>query len=297
MQECICFSLIVSAIRESIPYTGTGRLRFKSFLKAEGGGNDGMRNQIARKLLSVTLLGTILSLSLAGCQASGRKKVGEPPVPMKTVSQNSREDYATFEFELPEGWISAQQSYLAVAGCPADAVDKKFETSEEVLPFMLNIRNYYYSGMALSEEDKLMYQNLFSGKTGSFEEHVNRSLSRSADLGSTPSTAKGFLDLLLPSGAGSSQSSGKASAPQRKFQYQYYDGTSGKITEVRYSYSFNGRTYQMIQCYREDIPYLITGAFDDSLDLSSGEIVLWAADSLKVTEHFTVNDHQLKKKN
>lgn len=256
-----------------------------------------MGTPTAGKLLSITLLGTILSFLLAGCQTTNQNTVGDPPASMKTVTQNSEENYATFEFQLPEGWISAQQSYLTVIGCPEDAVKKKFKTSEDALPFTVGISNYYYSGMALSEEEKQMYKDLFSGKTSTFEERVNRSLSRSPNLSSTPSTAKGYLDLLLPEKAESNPSSGEASAPQRDFQYQYYNGTNGKITEVRYSYTFNGKTYHTIQCYREDIPYLITGAFDDSLNISSGKIALWVADSLKVTEHFTVNDNQIEKKN
>ena len=256
-----------------------------------------MGTLIARKLLSITLLGTILSFLLAGCQATNRNRGGDPPVPMKSVIQNSEENYATFVFQLPEGWISAQQNYLTVAGCPEDAVKRKFETAEDALPFTVGISNYYYSGMALSEEDKQMYKDLFSGRTSAFEERMNRSSTLSNNLGSTPSTAKGFLDLLLPRKTGSSQSSSKANTPQQNFQYKYYDGTNGKITEVQYSYSYNGKTFHTVQCYREDISYLITGAFDDSADISSGKIALWVADSLKVTEHFTVNDNQIEKEN
>ena len=70
------------------------------------------------------------------------------------------------------------------------------------------------------------------------------------------------------------------------FQYQYYRGTYGTIAEVQYSYTYQNKTFHEILCYREDIPYMVTGAFKDSNELSSGDIVPWVADSLKVTEHF-----------
>ena len=56
--------------------------------------------------------------------------------------------------------------------------------------------------------------------------------------------------------------------------------------EVRHSETYQGEVIQSIVCYREDIPYMVTGAFKDSNELSSGDIVPWIADSLKVTEHF-----------
>ena len=68
-----------------------------------------------------------------------------------------------------------------------------------------------------------------------------------------------------------------------------------KNAEVQYFYTYGGKKNHIIQCYLEDIPYLVTGAFDDSVDLSSGKIALWVADSLKVTEHFTVKDNKIQK--
>lgn len=267
-------------------------MKEKRQVQQEGGKN----KMNIRKWVSVALVGSILMVLLAGCQTSDRSPVGKPPAPMKSVTQNSEEDYATFEFQLPEGWTSGPQSYLTVAGCPKEAVTRKFETMEDTLPFVVSISNYYHTGLKLSEEDKEMYQDLFSGKTKSFEERINRSYTLSDDLG-TPSGAKDFFGLLLPEETNSSQTSSNANVPQKDFEYHYYSGTNGKITEVRYSYSYNGKTVRIVQCYREDIPYLITGAADDSVDLSSGEIALWVADSLKVTEHFTEKDNRIEKKN
>ncbi|QNK42208.1 hypothetical protein [Caproicibacter fermentans] len=225
--------------------------------------------------LSIAFVGITLLFLMTGCQSS-KSSVGNPPVSMKTVTQNSKEDLATFEFRVPEGWTSGPEDNLAVIACPKDAVEKKFETTEDSLPFTIGIANYYYPALAISEEDKQMYKDLFAGKTSAYEEHMKQSFSNAASM----------LN---------SESSNEVNTPKVDFKYQHYNGTYGKITEVQYSYTYNGKKTNIIQCYREDIPYLITGAFDDSIGLSSGKIALWVADSLKVTEHFTVKDNVIQK--
>ncbi|MCI1965457.1 MAG: hypothetical protein LKJ17_04900 [Oscillospiraceae bacterium] len=121
-----------------------------------------------------------------------------------------------------------------------------------------------------------MYRYLFAGKTSAYEEHMKQSFANTANMLS-------------------SHSSSTLNPPKVDFKYQHYNGTDGNITEVQYSYTYNGKKTNIIQCYREDIPYLVTGAFDDSVDLSSGKIALWVANSLKVTEHFTIKDNIIRK--
>lgn len=233
-----------------------------------------MKEMNKKKRLSI-VLAVILLLLLAGCQAS-ESVVGNPPVPMKAVTQNSKEDLATFAFQLPEDWASAPQNLLTVIGCPESAAQKNFKTQEDELPFKVGVSNYYYPGLALSEKDKEIYKNLFAGKTSAYEEHIKQSFANAA----------GML---------SAESSSTVRSPKVDFKYQHYNGTHGKITEVQYSYVYNDKETHIIQCYREDIPYLVTGAFDDSVDLSSGKIALWVADSLKVTEHFTIKDNIIQR--
>ncbi|WP_411676883.1 hypothetical protein [Caproicibacter sp.] len=228
-----------------------------------------------KKQLSITLMALTLLLLLVGCQTN-KSTVGNPPVSLKTITQNSKGDLVTFEFGVPGGWVSGPQYNLSVVACPENAVEKKFETEEDSLPFMVGIGNYYYSGSALSEKDKQMYKDLFAGKTSAYEEHMKQSFANAASMLS-------------------SDSSSKVNPPKIDSNYKHYDGTHGKITEVQYSYTYGGKKHHIIQCYREDIPYLVTGAFDDSVDLSSGKIALWVADSLKVTEHFTVKDNKIQK--
>ncbi|NLJ30853.1 MAG: hypothetical protein GX424_04505 [Clostridiales bacterium] len=199
-----------------------------------------------------------------GCQTR-KNAIGSPPAPIKTVTQNSKENLATFEFQIPKDWVPSPQYNLSVVACPKDAAEKKFEAAEDSLPFMVGIGNYYDSGLALSEKDKQMYQDLFAGKTSAYEEHMKQSFANAASMLS-------------------SDSSGQTNVPSADVKYQHYDGTHGKITEVPYFYTYEGKKHHIIQCYREDIPSLVAGAFDESVDLSSGKIALWVADSLKVSE-------------
>ena len=99
-----------------------------------------------------------------------------------------------------------------------------------------------------------------------------------------------YFDLLNPDSS--------ASDEEYLFDYEckYYSGKHGKIAAIKYSYNYGGKPRRFIECHREDIPYMVSGAFDDSLELSSGDIVLWVADSLKASEHFTIQDGTIKKK-
>lgn len=233
-----------------------------------------------KKLLYVVPVWIVLSLLFSGCQ-SDKNTIEPPSIPMKTVTQNDKEDLVTYEFQLPENWVYGAKSQLSVAGLSEEAkeiLDKNLKTTEESFPLYIGIGNYYYSGLKPSEEKIQMYKDLFAGKPDAYEKNMDESFDRAIDM--------------INSGTSSN-----ASKPEVSFQYKHYDGTSGKITEVQYSYTFNGKKTHMIQCYLEDIPYSIVGAFDDSLELSSGEIAPWVASSLKVTEHFTIDDGVIRKKN
>lgn len=229
-----------------------------------------------KKQLLVTSIVFTLFVLLVGCQ-SNKKAVGNPPVTMKTVTQNSKQDLATFEFQVPEGWASNPKYDLSVIAYPKEAVNKKFEAEEDFLPYTVSIGNYYYSAIAISEKDKQMYKDLFAGKTSAYEEHMRQSFANAASI----------LN---------SNSSGQANVPSVDFKYEHYEGTYGKITEVQYSYVYDGKKTHIVQCFREDIPYLVTGALDDSVELSSGKIALWVANSLKVTEHFTIENGTIQKR-
>ncbi|MCI1965456.1 MAG: hypothetical protein LKJ17_04895 [Oscillospiraceae bacterium] len=59
-----------------------------------------------KKPLSIMLIMVTLLLLLTGCHTQ-KSIIGDPPVSMKTVTQNSNEGLATFEFLLPKGGLLA----------------------------------------------------------------------------------------------------------------------------------------------------------------------------------------------
>ena len=56
-----------------------------------------------------------------------------------------------------------------------------------------------------------------------------------------------------------------------------------------------GEKYLMIDCIREDIPYMVSGCFDSNLEISSGGVALWTATSLEADENFVAEDGWAKK--
>lgn len=56
-----------------------------------------------------------------------------------------------------------------------------------------------------------------------------------------------------------------------------------------------GEKYLMIDCIREDIPYMVSDCFDSNLKISSGDVALWTANSLEADENFVAEDSWAKK--
>ena len=222
-----------------------------------------------RKLLCIILMGLISFSFLFGCQGK-TSDVGAPPVTMKTVTQNSQDDYITCTFQLPEGWIAGTTDPGNVIGVPEYALEKDLPTEEEQLPYKVMINM-----MSTAEREKQMYKDLFEGKTSTYDESV-REENRQFHSQMEALTSSSIEDHNF------------------EFQFQIYNGTYGKIAAVKtYNILPNGeKKLTVIRCYREDIPYYVHGFFDESVELSSGDIALWVADSLQVTEHIDEKKQQ-----
>ena len=212
-----------------------------------------------KRIVSGALCCLLLCLSFAGCS---KKTLGDSPVPLETVTQNSRENRATFEFSLPAGWVSYPIYDDTVGAVEEKNIEKFNDPDFEDYSLRLEIRNYQNGNTFFMEGYDQAIEALFNGETGQYINYIKQSNAE------------------LASGLGESE------VPSTDYQFQYYRGTYGTIVEVRHSETYQGEVIQSIVCYREDIPYMVTGAFKDSNELSSGDIVPWVADSLKVTEHF-----------
>lgn len=259
-----------------------------------------------KKIFAVTM-SIVLLMSVVGCTKNQASSIPKSTIPMKTVTQKSKNDYVSFEFELPKTWETFTNNYLCAGGFDKVNLKEDVETEEETLPYTLTIENYHYSQgtwMELPEEAKQAYKDLFAGNSEPYKKYLNLyveyiiykdSYSGAGSPWESPSGILDYFDLFQPT-----ENVSKESASNKKyikdFKYKRYDGKYGKITEVQYSYDMNRKTHQAINCIREDIPYMTSGVFDSTLDVSSGDIALWVADSLKVTEHFEQKNNNTERK-
>lgn len=253
---------------------------------------------------TLALLFAVISIFLicfSGCNTKPKAEtIPTCDIPLQTIEQQSLNNYANFKFSVPEGWVSEEIGMLAVATASSEIRQTDVSNPEA---WTLYIKNYRYSnwGHEYSEDNIKAYRDLFRGETKSYEAMLNVAIARilqpsdssfSSDLNMLDffdSIASAYEDsTLMPSTANEQYITA--------FNYQLYTGNKGKIAVVEYTVSVQGNDYFMINCIREDIPYLTSGCFDNSLEVSSGDIALWTANSLEVDENFIVEKGKIQKK-
>lgn len=230
------------------------------------------------KKLCTYLSFIIIVCIFTGCQSNSVPKV---EFPTKTVVQNTYSDYATFEFELPEDWISGPEYEMSVIAVSAKEYPDRNLDAIEALPYTVQISGYEE---ALNNSDnKEIYDDLFNGEGEKFRERLQKSVAKSRNTSlENDGSVKGWIDFLIPDDEENTDS-GKEYVTD--FKCTHYSGKYGKITEIQYCIDYDGVPYHMVECYREDIPYMAAGAIDENLELSSGEVALLTVDSLKVTKN------------
>ena len=277
-----------------------------------------MKLQMKRKSITLLLLASFFASFLCSCSQNTEtdsvaemKTISEPPVAMKEVTQENYDGTITFRLKVPENSICV--SLLAGIRVMSENTYTKFnEETEQQLQGNNQIWEKYdflqhdwersaayfldslpmfvdCTYLASSEEERENYDQLFQGNTDVFEERriefliqYQKLLNMLEDMdpGSqwNPSDIADSIPEVTPEE--------KAAFPKPTYEYAYYNGTKGKIVEVKGTYTWNDTTYTIVEYYREDIPYVVIGAFSDTEEFSSGDIALWIADSLKVEEHF-----------
>ena len=111
--------------------------------------------------LTVLLFTGIILLFCSGCQSDG---ISEPPAKMKTVIQNSTGDNATFEYEIPEDWMSGMSDALSVGAFPEAMNGNREIKGVDALPYSVLIdQRYYHDHSMTKEEQKIMFEELFAG--------------------------------------------------------------------------------------------------------------------------------------
>lgn len=226
---------------------------------------------------SVSLLLVVLLLTFTACQSlppeedtSDLLPVGESPVAMKTVTQDSQDGYVTYTFEIPEDWVTSAEGAFAVSG--ADQSNPDLERPEDILIYShaVQIVNYYHDSLTPSQEEQKAYQSLFAGDPQPYREMLETMFAMDNEI------SQEYLGVTLQ---------------MTDFSCSYYQGRNGTLILVRDTVAYGTVSSTEVRCFREDIPqYMVVGMDNDQLELSSGEIALYVMDSLQVEEHFTVDD-------
>ena len=226
---------------------------------------------------SVSLLLVVLLLTFTACQSlppeedtSDLLPVGESPVAMKTVTQDSQDGYVTYTFEIPEDWVTSAEGAFAVSG--ADQSNPDLERPEDILIYShaVQIVNYYHDSLTPSQEEQKAYQSLFAGFPQPYREMLETMFAMDNEI------SQEYLGVTLQ---------------MTDFSCSYYQGRNGTLILVRDTVAYGTVSSTEVRCFREDIPqYMVVGMDNDQLELSSGEIALYVMDSLQVEEHFTVDN-------
>lgn len=222
-----------------------------------------------------TIISVILAVWLAvvgalvGCDSL--EAVGECGFAAQSVKQNSRDGYVTFTFEIPEDWVPCETfDYRSVAAFPKNRsevinLDRDYDVILGISCYTETTADWQY------EERMNTIEELFQGNSAPYEEFTKRN----AGTMDSEITADGFA-------------------------FGLYKGRYGKIAAAEYTVTYPEKygiaPQHVIRCYREDIDYMTTGVFHENEELSSGDVALWAANTLQVTEHFTVQNGQIVKK-
>lgn len=258
-----------------------------------------MKNKILTLMIIIGLI-----FSLFGCQQNNT--IIKPDVETKTVTENSMDDYVTFTFEMPLDWdIYAKDKNSLV--CVSPDVNKT-EFNEEISPCLLNITNYITPDIyPVADEYKQAYEDLFKGKYKGIEKVLNDSIEYiniGKVMDSFPDvkfeTSESIMDYfnILADGLSTPDITAPESWEDKEwatdFTYSEYNGKNGKIIAVEYSCVIINKTYKAINCYRDD-DYSVCGVFDDETELSSGDLALWIADNIEVSEHYKLEDNVVKK--
>lgn len=279
-----------------------------------------MKINMRRKRISIFLCLSLFLSFLWGCSqntvtetdsTAGLKPIGEPPVSMKEITQENYDGTITFRLKVPKDWMCMPNTDGGVNAISEESYEKLLNEAEQNQENGDTLKNYssltyewekeaaaildnldlsaICTWLGKSEEVNGKVDQLFQGNTDVFEESriefliqyqklQNKLEDMDPDSQWNPSEIVDSIPEVTPEE--------KAAFPKPTYEYAYYNGTKGKIVEVKGTYTWNDTTYTIVEYYREDIPCVVFGSFGDSKGLSSGDIALWVADSLEVEEHF-----------
>ena len=229
------------------------------------------------KKLAALLLAGALTYTFTACESSPPEEktsdllsIGESPVAMKTVTQDSKDGYVTYTFEIPEDWTAWGEDTFLVTAFSESLPYQEIPQDVFTMSYAVGISNYYHTPACPSQEVQKAYQSLLAGDPQPYREWREERIAQSNEAW------KDFVDYEVR---------------MTDFQCSYYQGKYGAVVQVEETTTNGTTSVTEVDCFRTDIPeYKVAGLYNDQLELSSGEIAWYVMDSLQVEEHFTVDD-------
>lgn len=253
-----------------------------------------------RKIVRLAALGLALVLFAAGCGKDGLSEIPPTDIAMQTVTQNDVNHYIDFQFSVPEDWLTTEYAVSIAAAYPPEAENAP-SGIKNPRPWELLLCNYQFENAywCSTQGKQQAYRDLFEGKTDAYKTLLNDEAAREfgASAEGTTDDISSMMDILdmLTREPPTEPVTHASETYVTAFDCQLYEGKHGRIAYVTYTITAPEETRQMVDCVREDIPYVVRGGFDDAVEPCSGDIALYVADSLEVTEHFTMEDGKIEK--
>lgn len=242
---------------------------------------------------------SIFSLCFSGCGTETKtESIPQCDIPMQTVTQSFLADNSTrITFKIPSTWQAEScHDYFIRAyegnSLPSSPNENRFAES---FPYAVEITNYNYLDGYLSSEltdrIKKVYKDLINGNPENYQKYLNESIGstiifleyqkqQEGSLGS-PNSVMDIWSMLADESIDDNTNSRDVNY-LTEFSCTYVDGDFDTIAVVKYAFEYDGRIYKGIYCILKSVPYMVWGCFDDSLELSSGDIALQVANSLVV---------------
>ena len=235
------------------------------------------------KKLAALLLAGALTFTFTACESlpseektSDLLPIGESPVAMKTVTQDSKDGYLTCTFYIPEDWTALGGDNFLVGAFPENLSGHEVPQDAFIMSYSVGITNYYlYGAPTPSQEQQKAYQSLLAGDPQPYRAWREERIAQSNEAW------KDFVDYEVQ---------------MTDFQCSYYQGRYGTVVQVEETTTDGTTSVTEVDWFRTDIPeYKVAGLYNDQLELSSGGIARYVMDSLQVEEHFTVDDGMIHK--
>lgn len=240
-----------------------------------------MKIQMKRKRISIFLCVSLLVSFLWGCSqnaatetnsAAELKTIGEPPVAMKEVTQDSYDSTVTFRLKIPQDWSIDIWRYDKILIYPESA-SKESDC--------LQLASTDLSGMATSEKDESIFQSLFSGDSFPYEESIKKTFAQAIGMEKKLQDASSPLDYLELFAPDPNISYNETDLPDLEFAYAQYSGQNGTIMKAQYTYEDEGKHMEN-EYFREDFSYFIRAEKETIEGLSVDDLAVFILNSITV---------------